>query len=261
MVKRPGEQSRKSNRPDAYPTDLARKDWKIMSNVKKQKREEVIERCLELAGICELIQTCLTAPQKDLALPRHEQFSRLAEQLARRFYYGELSLSDDLPNKHAGPVRFGGIYATCFAALAHDVALEHVKIIEGYWTELHDGKGQHELRYARYKFAAKHILEIRRRFKSRGPFELKGPKSIRAAFAELIAGLRQELQVKSEPEPMTEPLTQDDLARFFFCHRNQVKTLILGKYPYELIGKRYRLRVTDMPPSYIPRTKPAKTAR
>lgn len=51
--------------------------------------------------------------------------------------------------------------------------------------------------------------------------------------------------------PLTEPLTWTELAELFHCHRNQVTHLILSKYPHQHIGRKCRMRVEDMPPSYL----------
>jgi hypothetical protein len=58
--------------------------------------------------------------------------------------------------------------------------------------------------------------------------------------------------------PLTEPMSQDELGRLFMCHRNQVKSLVLDTYPHKLSGKKYRMQVKDMPPSYIPKTRSKK---
>lgn len=50
---------------------------------------------------------------------------------------------------------------------------------------------------------------------------------------------------------MTEPLTKIQLGNINNYHRNQVPTRVLPRYRYVMDGKRYRLYVKDMPPTYF----------
>jgi hypothetical protein len=55
---------------------------------------------------------------------------------------------------------------------------------------------------------------------------------------------------KSKPPMLTEPLTKTQLGGYFTCHRNDVKKNVLDKYPHEIVGRKFRMRVADMPPAY-----------
>ncbi len=55
---------------------------------------------------------------------------------------------------------------------------------------------------------------------------------------------------KSKPPMLTEPLTKIQLGGYFTCHRNDVKKNVLDKYPHEIVGTKFRMRVADMPPAY-----------
>ena len=52
--------------------------------------------------------------------------------------------------------------------------------------------------------------------------------------------------------PMTETMTQTEIAKWFDIHRNQVRAKILDNddYYHEKVGSQYRLRVLKMPPKY-----------
>jgi hypothetical protein len=49
---------------------------------------------------------------------------------------------------------------------------------------------------------------------------------------------------------LTEPLGVSQLGAIFGYHRNSVRKLVLARYHHEAVGKRYRLRVADMPAEY-----------
>ena len=50
---------------------------------------------------------------------------------------------------------------------------------------------------------------------------------------------------------LTEPLSKKELAGLFDCSRNQVKTLVLDKYPHHTLGSKFRMHLKDMPPTYF----------
>lgn len=50
---------------------------------------------------------------------------------------------------------------------------------------------------------------------------------------------------------MTEPLTKIELGHFGRYHRNQVPKLVLPRCQHQMVGKRYRLYLTDMPIAYF----------
>jgi hypothetical protein len=54
----------------------------------------------------------------------------------------------------------------------------------------------------------------------------------------------------AEPIRLTEPMTLKQIGEWFTCHRNQVRMLVLAKYYHEPVGRKFRLRVRDMPPAY-----------
>lgn len=71
-------------------------------------------------------------------------------------------------------------------------------------------------------------------------------------FGELKVGLELEYTwaTANSVGRMTEPLTIQQIARYFNVHRNKVSELVLAKYPHETIGSKYRLPIDVMPPLY-----------
>ncbi len=49
---------------------------------------------------------------------------------------------------------------------------------------------------------------------------------------------------------LTEPMTLQDIAKYFTCHRNQVRKSVLSKYWHEEVGRKYRMQIGDMPTAY-----------
>ena len=111
--------------------------------------EGILGWLIYLAHACEMIQITLVVPENRLTLPKHVRLN----QYANHVLYGltckvspflDLKANDaSLAKRYSAPVTFGEIPATSYATFAHDVALEHVKVIEGYWSELHGGKITH----------------------------------------------------------------------------------------------------------------------
>lgn len=155
-----------------------------------------------LAATCELLQVCLRVPEEKLALSRTEQFSQLANRLLYTFTIASdalrnYGLHDALAARYTAPVRFGSISSSSYACLAKDVALAQVKVVEGYWREIHGGKIVHVTLNPQFRFKTGQVAEIRKRFDNVKPFAFRGVASdqreaIRVLFGDLIVGLRQE---------------------------------------------------------------------
>lgn len=68
-------------------------------------------------------------------------------------------------------------------------------------------------------------------------------------LAELKLIRRQQKTVEIHEE-LTAPLTQGQLATLFNCGRNRVKKDVLSKYRHDVVCRKYRMQVKDMPSDY-----------
>jgi hypothetical protein len=164
-------------------------------------------------------------------LPRKEQFNQRAGSLAVAFSDAcealDNGLRDRLAKRYTSPVTFRSIPSTSYAVLAHDVGLAHVEIIEGDWRRVGN---MTLMKSPRYAFTARQIAELRRQFDAHPALFFPGKgfpqvrQAIRAAFAPLVVGLRQEaawLADNGQGEPQFDP---------------KAGTLSVGKQRYSLEG-------------------------
>ena len=71
-------------------------------------------------------------------------------------------------------------------------------------------------------------------------------------WKQILVGLKQIIRLlRMFDDLMTEPLTRTELASYFDCCPNAVTNMLLPRYSYERVGRRYRMPVKVMPPRYL----------
>lgn len=162
------------------------------------------------SAYCNVLSALLSEKSRPAA-----DFNYHADRLLRAFANTRALVNEVEPKLAArrdSPVRFRSAVASgCYVRLVRDVALNVVKIVEGYWRELHGGRITPATKDPRFEFTSEHLAELTRRFDESKAFRSSGDperrwSEIRAALGETLVGLKQEAawldeqEVKGAPE-------------------------------------------------------------